>query len=604
MRFISRRHATIAAAVLTAVSIVGISPVQAAVRSFGKNYQVTATVKGAQNMTVLLMSAKGQTLASAAVTKSSQKITLKTAPTTSTKGATLQLVSGSGKAGKGAYYGPVVIGWKGTKASTASKVTSKLKASTSTKIALGTVQVKAATGSAKQGYAVALAASKLADTSTAALAKASKGKPSGVGNYGKNQSVSSGDFTVSIASVHAAACSPVGTATCDPQGNPIGAPNGVVNQPVNNGPSAVVADDDMNGGDKDDDGIPNAFDVNDDGDSAVDAADADTPAPKVSAEGATTCASMDFKIFTNFKATDANYSGTINAYATGGFQATRDRSATVIGQTMSMVFSPITNVCGSAVTASYLKGNGVTYAPSDYVKLGNPCSTGDYQWLIGAGRMCDANAGSTSGFDFGSKYQFSGTDLPSGQDTFTMKVETADGNSYEFTSSPGFVFVTHPMLITYDNGAGYSGTIQYGQQNIAPIQVGSSNELTLTMFRPQRLAFDGEAGYADGAYYDLAAFKYTPDIPNGIRASNDPGSPSSPGPGKCDALTFKDSTMTDDTLVNTATKPTMTLKWRLNDCFRARNVAWSAGYLTVDIQVEPTGPGGNSAQKLWLQLLP
>lgn len=62
--------------------------------------------------------------------------------------------------------------------------------------------------------------------------------------------------------------------------------------------------------------------------------------------------------------------------------------------------------------------------------------------------------------------------------------------------------------------------------------------------------------------------------------------------------------MTDDTLVNTATKPTMTLKWRLNDCFRARNVAWSAGYLTVDIQVEPTGPGGNSAQKLWLQLLP
>ncbi|MEY4392369.1 MAG: hypothetical protein RLZZ544_1078, partial [Actinomycetota bacterium] len=63
MRFISRRHATIATAVLTAVSIVGISPVQAAVRAFGKNYQVTATVKGAQNMTVLLMSAKGQTLA-------------------------------------------------------------------------------------------------------------------------------------------------------------------------------------------------------------------------------------------------------------------------------------------------------------------------------------------------------------------------------------------------------------------------------------------------------------------------------------------------------------------------------------------------------------
>ena len=28
----------------------------------------------------------------------------------------------------------------------------------------------------------------------------------------------------------------------------------------------------------------------------------------------------------------------------------------------------------------------------------------------------------------------------------TLKVDTADGNSYEFTSSPGFVFVTHPMF--------------------------------------------------------------------------------------------------------------------------------------------------------------
>ena len=156
MRFISRRHATIATAVLTTVSVLCISPVQAAVHAFGKSYQVTATLKGAQNMTVLLMSAKGQTLASATVTKSSQKVTLKTAPTLSTKGATLQLVSGSGKAGKGAYYGPVVIGWKGTKASAASKVTSKLKASSSTNIALGTVQVKAAVGSAKQGYALSL----------------------------------------------------------------------------------------------------------------------------------------------------------------------------------------------------------------------------------------------------------------------------------------------------------------------------------------------------------------------------------------------------------------------------------------------------------------
>ena len=593
MRLISRRHATVATAVLTAVSILGIAPVQAAVRAFGKNYQVTATVKGAQNMTVLLMSAKGQTLASASVTKSSQKITLKTAPTTSTKGATLQLVSGSGKAGKGAYYGPVVIGWKGSKASTASKVTSKLKASSSTKIALGTVQVKAATGSTKQGYAVALAASKLADTSTASLAKASKGKPSGVGNYGKNQSVSSGDFTVSLASVRAAACSPVGTPTCDLQGNPIGAPTG----PANNVVSAPVADDDMNGGDKDDDGIPNAFDVNDDGDSVVDSADSSTPSPKVSVDGAATCAAVEFKIFTNYKATQAGFAGTINAYGTGAFKASLDNIAATISKTMSMVFSPITSVCGSNVTASYLKGNGAAYAPTDYVKLGGTCITGDFQWQIGAGKMCGDPATS---YAFGPGYKFSGTDLPSGQDTFTMKVDTADGNSYEFTSSPGFVFVTHPMFTAFStDGVNYTN-IDYSNTMTSPdgvrlaadpiINVTQSQTLWLKVYRPQRLAIDGETG----TFYDLGGFKWTPDIPNG-----------NPSPGTCDALRSVDTTMTNDTAINEASPPQLILQWAIGaQCYgkAPRNAAWQPGGGDFDIKVEPTGPGGNAAQKVRITL--
>jgi hypothetical protein len=595
MRFISRRHATIAAAVLTAVSIVGISPVQAAVRSFGKNYQVTATVKGAQNMTVLLMSAKGQTLASAKVTKSSQAITLKTAPTTSTKGATLQLVSGSGKAGKGAYYGPVVIGWKGTKASTASKVTSKLKASTSTKISLGTVQVKAATGSAKQGYAVALAASKLADTSTAALAKASKGKPSGVGNYGKNQSVSSGDFTVSIAAV-GDPCSPPGTQTCGPDGKEIGAPTGGVNQPANNAAPAAASADDLNGGDKDDDGIPNAFDVNDDGDDVVDSADSSTPSPQVGVENSS-CNQVTFKIFTNYKATQAGFAGTINAYGTGAFKASLDNIASTITKTMSMVFSPITSVCGSNVTASYLKGNGAPYAPTDFVKLGGTCITGDFQWQIGAGKMCGDPATS---YSFGPGYTFTGTDLPSGQDTFTMKVETADGNSYEFTSSPGFVFVTHPMFTAFStDGVNYT-SIDYTKTMTSPdgvrlaadpiINVTQTQTLWLKVYRPQRLAIDGETG----TFYDLGGFKWTPDIPNG-----------NPSPGTCDALRSVDTTMTNDTAINEASPPQLILQWSIGSkCYGVapRNAAWQPGGGDFDIKVEPTGPGGNAAQKVRITL--
>lgn len=605
----ARRRAALGTALTITIAVASVSPVRAAVRSFGSKYKVTATMIGAQNMQVLLVSAKGQTLASASVTKKSQKVTLSASGVSSTKGATIQLISGTSAKGKGAYYGPVVLGWKGAKSSLASKVTSKMKASTSSSISLGSVQVRSSTATAKQGYAVALAAAKVADTSTAALAKAYKGKPAGVGNYGKSASVSSGDFTVSIASARPALCPPAGNDVCPPPGNTPAPGNTVApgnnGQPANN--AAAVSEDDLLGGDKDDDGIPNAFDVDDDGDAVVDGADADTPAPKVGAESAGgDCAAQDFKIFTNLKATDGDYAGTLNAYGSGNFQATGERSAAVITKTMTMVFQPIAAVCNSPVTARYLKGNGVPYAPADYVKLGNTCGTGDYQWYIGAGRMCDANGGGAGGFDFGSKYVFSATDLPTGQDTFTMKVETADGNSYEFTSSPGFVFVTHPMLVSYDNGAGYSGTIPYGTVGIPPIKVTSAGELTLTMFRPQRLAFDGEPGAAEGAFYDLAAFKYTPDIPNGIMGTSGPGggAPLTQSPGKCDALTTKDTAMSNDTRVDTAAKPMITMKWRLSQCLTARSIPWTAGFLTVDIQVEPTGPGGNSAQKLWVELLP
>ena len=193
MGVLSRRSMSIVMSACAAVSILGVTPVRAAVKAAGKSFQVTATMKGAQNMTVLLVSAKGQTIASAKVTKSNQKITLKTASVSTTAGATLQMVASSAAAkGKGAYYGPVVVGWSGTSSSKASKVTSKLKNSASTKVAIGTVQVKKVT--AMQGYAVALAKAKLADTSTGSLAKASKGRPVGVGTYGKAQTVNSGDF--------------------------------------------------------------------------------------------------------------------------------------------------------------------------------------------------------------------------------------------------------------------------------------------------------------------------------------------------------------------------------------------------------------------------
>ena len=586
------------------------SPVAAAVHAFGKTYTVSATVKGGQNLTVLLISGSGRLLASKKVTGTNQKITLKSPATASIGGTSLQLVNSAG-ASKGSYFGPVTIGHKGKSSTSASRVYTQLKQSISTSVKLGTLTIKKV-GAGKQGYAVASTTSSSADTSVGAQVSASKGRPTGVGTFGKTSGVAIKSYGVSAAAV-GDPCSPRGTATCGPDGKEIGPPNGpAVNTPATGQPTtgqpatgqpttgqpttqqgAVLNKDETLGGDADDDGIPNAFDVNDDGDAVLDSADTSTPAPKVAADdGTTTCGAVDFKIFTNYKATQGGFAGTINAYGPGAFKADKVNIASTITKTMSMVFSPITQVCGSAVTRSYLKGVDVAYAPTDYVELGKTCGTGDYQWIIGAGKMCGTDA---SGYSFGSGYTFGAADLPTGQDTFSMKVETANGKSYEFTSSAGFVFVTHPMFIAYSNDGTNYTNIDYTKTTIGPegariteptISITQTQTLYLKVYRPQRLAMDGESG----DFYDLGGFKFTPTIPNG-----------NPVVGKCDALTSTDTVMTSDVPIDTANPPVMILQWAIGaKCFGVppRNIPWAPSASDFDIQVEPSGPGGNSAQKI------
>ena len=626
-------HSVLAVTAITATMALA-SPVAAGVQTFGKTYTVSATVKGGKNLTVLLISGSGRLLASKKVTGANQKISLKSPATASIGGTSLQLVNSAG-ASKGSYFGPVTIGHKGKSSSSSSRVYTRLKQSVATSVKLGTLTIKKV-GAGKQGYAVASATSKSADTSVAAQVNASKGRPTGVGTFGKTAGVAVKSYGVSAAAA-GDPCTTPNFGTCGPDSKEIGPPNpgqptpgqpnagqpnagqpatgqpnaGQPNagQPTTGQPNAgqpnagqptqqgaVVNKDETLGGDADDDGIPNAFDVNDDGDAVLDSADSTTPAPKAAADdGTTTCGAVDFKIFTNYKATQGGYAGTINAYGAGAFQANKTNIASTITKTMSMVFSPITQVCGSAVTRSFLKGIDVSYAPTDYVELSKTCGTGDYQWLIGAGRMCGTDA---SGYSFGSPYTF-GETLPTGQDTFSMKVETADGKKYEFTSSPGFVFVTHPMFIAYSNdGVNYTN-IDYTKTTTGPegariteptISVAQAQTLYLKVYRPQRLAMDGETG----DFYDLGGFKFTPDIPNG-----------NPSVGKCDALTSTDTAMTSDAPIYTANPPVMILQWAIGTkCYGVapKNIAWAPAPSDFDIQVEPSGPGGNSAQKIRITL--
>ena len=611
MNVLSRKFSSVLAVTAITATMALASPVAAGVQAFGKTYSVTATVKGGKNLTVLLISGSGRLLASKKVTGTNQKITLKSPATASIGGTSLQLVNSAG-ASKGSYFGPVTIGHKGKSSTSASRVYTRLKQSISTSVKLGTLSIKKV-GAGKQGYAVASATSSSADTSVGAQVSASKGRPTGVGTFGKTSGVAIKSYGVS-AMAAGDPCTTPNVGTCGPDSREIGPPNGNPVNPPNAGqpnagqPNAgqptqqgsVVTKDDTLGGDKDDDGIPNAFDVNDDGDAVLDSADTSTPAPKVAVDdGTKDCSAVDFKIFTNYKATQGGYAGTINAYAPGAFKATKENIASTITKSMTMVFSPITQVCGSNVVTTELKGNGVAYAPTDYVTLsGGVCNTGDYQWAIGQGFICPGAANKTA---FGG-YTFTGSDLPTGQDTFTMRVTTADAKSYEFTSSIGFVFVTHPMFVEYSTDGTNFTKVDYNNSTPGPdgariteptISVGQAQTLYLKVLRPQRLAMDGEAG----EFYDLGGFKYTPDIPN------------ISGVGKCDAMTVTDSGMASDTVLDTGKPTTVLLTWAIGQkCFtestKTPKPTWTPGASDFDVQVEPSGPGGNSAQKIRITLVP
>ena len=541
-----------------------------------KQYTVKAKIAGAKDKTVLLVAKTGRVLASKKITSNTPTaVALKTPSTpkiSTLAGATLQLVSST----TGDYFGPVVLGWKGTKLTGATGVYTKFSSSASTTIDLKTITIKNVSASNKQGFGYTAISSSQVDKTAASTTKATKGVPKGVGTYGKKVTASASALFV--------------TGGRQPMAPP---------PPPGGGGGATVDVDDLDGGDADDDGIPNAFDVNDDGDAKVDSADSDTPEPNVtgsSIDAATCEAAASFHIFTNYKATDPSFADTLNFYGTGSHAATDASIFTQVAASMSMVFSPITQVCGETVTKMEIKGVGVSYAPTAYAEV-TAGDTGDIQWQIGQGTI---NNVATTGFT--AQTFTSQASLPSGQDTFIQRVTTTSGKVYEFTATAGFVFVTHPMLQGYCVGT-TGGTcdtdtpIDYTASSIPAISVASTQTLVLRMYRPQRFAIDGEAS----GFYNLGGFRYTPDMPNPPSGGATDGNF-----GKCDAATYTDVEMTTDTLASSsdsASTSTLQVSWDLKACFDAKvGKSWSTGTVTIDIQVEPSGPGGNSAQKLFLTL--
>jgi hypothetical protein len=359
--------------------------------------------------------------------------------------------------------------------------------------------------------------------------------------------------------------------------------------------NAIADDQKFDGGDADGDGLPNAFDVNDDGDGKLDQAEDQNqqiaPTPELLQKNCEAQAS--FNIFTNFKSTAQNFAGNLNYYGTGEFQATDARIANALSNTMSIVMQPITTVCGSNVIKSEFKGVGtLPYAPSKYVDISSvptsgPGTTGDYQWTVGNGKIGNTTIAGLAPFTFTSPKQISG------QDVLMQRVTTADGKVYEFAGTMGFVFVTHPVPLRFstDNGSSWSNvsfngnTANYG--TAGKISLASSTKLIVEFAVPQRLAIDGEAG----AYWDLGNMTYSPDAPNAFGGGG--------GPGKCDRQSATD--LTADSQVASSAR-VFQLGFTLGECFSEKSKSWGTSGQElqggVDIQVVPSGGGGNSAQKL------
>ncbi len=423
---------------------------------------VSGTLTGGRGLHVVVVQANGT---SKKATITSTKGTFKVVGAT-LAGASIQLVGSNGT-----YFGPVLLGGSGK------KVYETIKGSGN--LSLGTFK-------RKSGYAAARAPVGRYFTTAAYTVAAKNGKPIGAGKYGLVK--------------------------------------------VGNGKSTLKGYNGQ-GRDADLDGIPGAFDIDDNGNLIIDNVDRTTrsgrslrqfspalraicptpdqppPAGCIPPSGApsggttaTAAAATEFKLFSNFKLTDAT---SINVSIPGitGIDALIDAA---VPTTVTLA----TQVMGA--TSSTLDCLGNTYcAPHGAYPLVNSVAasytgaflnlskgtTGDAQIMPGAAR----------------------TDIGSGNAFLQI-----DGT----TSYPGvlnFVFNTAPALKSYNVGAGEqtlfydaSGVSASGMTPSTPITTtAGATSITVTFWRPQRSALSSEAWFGSAnPWTDIGGLAYRADTPN------------------------------------------------------------------------------------------
>lgn len=366
------------------------------------------------------------------------------------------------------------------------------------------------------------------------------------------------------------------------------------------------------GRDQDRDGIPGAFDVDDDGDLVLDnfertarnpravAAQDPPPAPgspqPAPAPGPPPgAATSDFRIFSNLKL-DLEQSLNANAAAVSDSQI--DAAMSTV-QTLAIQVAPGEQVeldCGGLVycslggTGTSLEGNKPFPAAfdgdGDGFGLLSVGPSGDFQLRTGAKA---AQIGSGNAF---------------------VEHITKGGVETQLPGVLNYAFSTTPALTSW-NAGGVTGSITYPVAPGAPgtmgnpIAIGGSGDaiVSMTFWRPQRKPIPGSGEGSD--WVDIGRLKYTADVPNAPRGGfGGPGQ----GPGNCPAASYTATSPSlsvgaDGVIDGASDAPstpanTLTFSVNLTQCLAKAGLVWTAGQvLQVDIQARSEF-GDNAAQKI------
>lgn len=415
---------------------------------------ISGKVKGGKGYVISLINKSGRSINKELGSSGAFKLKVKSL---NSKGAVLQLVNPNSN-----YHGPVVLARKGKKAYLGLK---------GGQTSVGTIKLK-------KGYAVLIKKLDSEDVSFSQAAKTNAaGKPIGAGKLGLVKSKTKSSLSVTAA-------------TGEDHGN------GGGNGGSSSGPKSPS-------GDPDRDGIANAFDADDDGDIILDNMDSNS--------GSAASDGVFATLYTDLaSALNANTGNVTRAAIDQTFQ-----------QNTNLIFY---------FDDQQFNGTTVSYADVDCFSLPY-CAPGSGTATISG--ITESGPDLPRGNPWIS-YDLNGDGLPNleainqnGMPVHAMSIipkvttpQIAPGDSFnvKFTTDSGPInllrtvspyFITSPAVISYNAGAG-AQTVSYpisagaaGTNESNPI-VMTSQQLALTLYKPQRATLPGE----NGDYMDIGRLHY------------------------------------------------------------------------------------------------